>query len=102
MDFVRTRVPGLFECSAGWSGLCVWGRAPTPQNPYPEDPVTVCVDGWQSMGAVSELETIDIRIVALVEIMSRGRGGIRVYTAGYLMAAARDGRRIDNPFAFGC
>ena len=101
-DFVNMRTPGLFECSEGRSGLCVRGRGPTPRDPYPEDPVTVCVDGWESWAAVSELGSLDMRIVSLVEIYGRGRGGIRVYTAGYLASTANLGRNFATPFGFGC
>jgi hypothetical protein len=101
-DFVNTRVPGMRDCSIGRSGLCVRGRGPTFQNPFPEVPITVCVDGWESWGAVSELGSLDMSIVSLVEIYNRGREGIRIYTAGYIASAARTGRNIAAPLAFGC
>jgi hypothetical protein len=99
-DFVVMRAAGIFECDSR-SGVCVRGRA-SLNDPYPEIPVLVCVDGFPSFGAVSELETIDIRNVALIEIYSRGRGGVRIYTAPYLAATAGRGRNIATPLGFGC
>ncbi len=101
-DFVRQRVPFIFGCDTGRSGLCVPGRGRSFNNPYPEDPVLVCVNGWESWGAVSELANLDIQSVALIEIYGRGRGSIRVYTAWYLATMARTGRAIANPLEFGC
>lgn len=110
-DFVSQRATGLHECDAWrmdfqrWngvrSGVCVRGRA-TLNNPYPEIPVLVCVDGWESWGAVSELESLDIRGVAMVEIYRRGAGGVRVYTAPYLTLLASRGQTIMPPLEFGC
>lgn len=101
-DFVRQRIPEMRECSVGWSGLCVRGRVRTPQNPDPQIPVLVCVDGWRSFGAVSEMESLDVQAAALVEIYGRGRGGVRVYTAGYLASQARKGQTNPAPLSFGC
>ncbi len=102
------RASGIYECDrssgmglASWSGVCVPGRS-SLNNLFPETPVLVCVDGFASFGAVSELETIDIRNVALIEIYSRGRGGVRIYTAPYLGATAGQGRNIATPLWFGC
>jgi len=100
-DFVNMRFL-VFRCSVGRSGLCVRGRGRTPQNPFAEDPVRVCVDGWESWAAVSELSSLDMSIVALVEIYGRGRGGIRIYTAGYIASSASADRNIALPFGFGC
>jgi hypothetical protein len=110
-DFVVSRVSSLYECDgftgpperwlANRSGVCVRGRS-TINDPYPEIPVLVCVDGFTSFAAVSELGTIDIRDVGLVEIFSRGRGSIRVYTSRYLASAAGTGRNLATPLWFGC
>lgn len=67
-DFVRMRAPRVFECNSGLSGLCVRGRSRTFRIPNPEVPVRICVDAWESWGAISELETLDVAAVALVEI----------------------------------
>jgi hypothetical protein len=123
-DFVTSRARNLHECdlfdvpdgpeplpTAGarvlqlWtdfrSGVCVAGRA-SLNNPSPEIGVMICVDGWESWGAISELESLDIRSVALVEIYGRGIGGIRVYTSRYLLSMASRGRTISTPLTFGC
>lgn len=111
-DFVVQRTSGnLHECDPWaldfqrWngvrSGLCVRGRG-SFNDPSPEIPVLVCVDGWESWGAISELESLDIRNVALVEVYSRGAGGVRVYTAPYLASLASRGRRTVTPLGFGC
>lgn len=100
-DFVRVRAPGLFQCSLGRSGLCVRGRSPTLANPDPQVPVVVCIDGWATWAAASELATLDMRIVSLIEIFSRGRGGIRVYTGRYLASVATIGD-ISTPFGLAC
>jgi hypothetical protein len=110
-DFVVMRASGIHECDffgrsaegsfSSRSGVCVRGRS-SINDPYPEIPVLVCVDGFASFGAMSELETIDIRNVALIEIYSRGRGGVRIYTAPYLASTAGRGRNIATPLGFGC
>jgi len=111
-DFVVARASGLHECDgfgdrsperwlASRSGVCVRGR-PSINDPYPEIPVLVCVDGFESFAAISELETIDIRTVGLIEIFARGRGSVRVYTSRYLAASAGTGRNIATPLWFGC
>ena len=102
-DVVRARAPRIFECTGdSRSGLCVRGRSRTFSNPFPEIPVLVCVDAWQSFAAVSELESLDVQQVALVEIYSGGSGGVRVYTAPFLASSARTGRDISAPLQFGC
>jgi hypothetical protein len=101
-DFVRMRAPRVYECSTGLSGLCMRGRARTIQDPYPEVPVLICVDGWTSWGAVGELVSLDMQSVSLIEIYSQGLGGIRIYTAAYLTHSARTGRNIALPLGFGC
>jgi hypothetical protein len=101
-DFISQRVSDLFECSDARSGLCRSGRGRSFQNPNPEVPVLVCVDGWESWGAISELANLDIQSVALIEVYGRGRGGIRVYTGWYLSSLARTGRLMATPLAWGC
>ena len=101
-DFVRMRAPRVFECSTGLSGLCMRGRSRTFQDPYPEVPVMICVDGWPSWGAVGELNGLDMQSVSLIEIYSQGLGGIRLYTGSYLAHSARTGRNIALPLGFGC
>lgn len=65
--------------------------------------VSVCVDGWDSWAAITELESLDMRSVGLVEIYGRrGRGGIRVYTTPYLLSMASRGRSLFEPVEFGC
>ena len=101
-DFVSMRAPRVFECSSALSGLCMRGRDRTFRDPFPEVPVRVCVDAWDSWGAAGELRSLDMQSVALVEIYSQGRGGIRIYTAAYLAHSAITGRNIATPLWFGC
>jgi hypothetical protein len=103
-DLIVTRGYGLQDCNpgaGGRSGLCLRGR-PSINDPYPQIGVLVCIDGWESWSAITELESLDIRQVALVEIYGRARGGIRVYTAGYLASSSHRGRSIVTPLRFGC
>lgn len=100
-DVVRTRAPMLFECNEGPSGLCARARASSFANPFRGVPVLVCVDGWTSWGAVSELDNLAVRDVALLEVFGMGRGGIRVYTPRYLATTARRGIQV-SPFATSC
>jgi len=102
-DFVSSRASGMYDCDgfASRSGLCVRGRS-TFTDPFPDIPVLVCVDGFQSFSAINELATIDIRDVALIEIFARGRGSVRVYTSRYLASAAGTGRNVATPLWFGC
>ena len=103
LDFVRLRLPLLFECNTGLSGLCVPGRGRSFRSTNPEDPLRICVDAWESWGASSELQSLDMQAVALVEIYSRGRGGIRLYTAAYLAASASARRNVAaKPLWWGC
>ncbi len=101
-DFVTMRAPRVFECSSALSGLCMRGRDRTFRDPYPEVPVRICVDAWESWGAAGELRSLDMQSIALVEIYSQGRGGIRIYTAAYLARSASTGRNIATPLWFGC
>lgn len=99
-DLLRARIPAMFECTEGLSGLCVRGRGVSFQGGVPAVPLHVCVDSWESYGAASELGMLDVRDVALLEIYSMGRGGVRVYTPTYLASAAIRGRSVVNPY--GC
>lgn len=102
-DFVRDRVLHLYECDDALSGLCVRNRGYLALRGGPREiPLRVCIDGRESWGAAVELNSLDIRSIALVEIYSHGRGGIRVYTAGYLSTSAARSSNIATPLAFGC
>lgn len=101
-DFIRLRVPGMFECATGRSGLCVTGRSRSFQTPFPELPVRICLDGRESWLAVGELTALDIQSVSMVEIFGRGRGGIRIYTPWYLTSVASRGGVAGTPVEFGC
>ena len=98
---VRSRAPMLFECNEALSGLCARSRATSFVNQSSGDPILVCVDGWPSWGAVSELDNLDVRDVALLEVYQMGRGGIRVYTPRYLATTARRGGGV-SPFDTSC
>jgi hypothetical protein len=60
------------------------------RNPYPEDRLHVCVDGWLSLAPINELFTLPTEAVALVEVYARSR--VMVYTANYLVNRARRGQ----------
>src|SRR5690606_10323771 len=83
------------------SGLCTYGGMSLSGTPI-EYGVQVCIDAWESWAAISELESMDIRSVALIEIYSRGAAGVRVYTSRYLLSMASRGRTISTPLSFGC
>ncbi|MEQ1857098.1 MAG: carboxypeptidase regulatory-like domain-containing protein [Longimicrobiales bacterium] len=113
-DVVVARAP-VFECdsieaSEQWpfikSDLCVRGRRTRRFNDpllgLPGVPVLVCIDQWESWGAASELSTLDVSQIALIEIYARGYGGIRVYTSRYLASSAGSGRNIATPVWIGC
>ena len=101
-DFVRLNAPDIFRCMDALSGLCTRSRGVSSfQNPFPEVAVLVCVDRWESWGAVSELSSMDIQDVALVEIYARGRGSIRIYTPFYLADAANRNLFVANPYGCG-
>jgi hypothetical protein len=89
LDLVFQSDRRLFECTADRSHLCVRGRFITFRNPYPEDRLFVCVDGWLSLAPVNELNTLPTDAVALVEVYARSQ--VRVYTAQYLLSRARRG-----------
>lgn len=100
-DFIRQRTFQVSQCSSALSGLCAQSLGSRGlRRGTQEIPVRVCIDGRESWGAVIELNSLDIGSVALVEVYSYGRGGIRVYTPGYLVARAR--RAIVTPLEFGC
>ena len=102
LDYIQMTIPGIFYCGSGRSGLCVPGRDRTFRSQSTDVAVRVCIDSWESWGADSELETLPIESVAMVEIYSRGRGGIRVYTSGYLASTAASGSIISRAVDFGC
>jgi hypothetical protein len=89
LDLVYQSDRRLFECSADMSQLCTRGRFVTFRDPYPENRLFVCVDGWLSLAPVNELNTLPTEAVALVEVYARSQ--IRVYTAQYLLSRARRG-----------
>lgn len=101
-DLIRTRVPSLWPCDEGWSGLCARGRGGTIENPNPIAPVHVCIDDQRSWAAIADLEDLTAEDVSVVEIYGRGHGGIRVYTPRFIVLSARDGRNITAPLASGC
>lgn len=102
-DFVRRRTFQVYECFDALSGLCTRERGRRSLRFGPREiPVRVCIDGRDSWGAVAEMRSLDIESVAMVELYSYGRGGIRIYTPGYIASSARAGRNI-APFGdFGC
>jgi hypothetical protein len=89
LDLVFQSDRRLFECRADQSQLCTRGRFVTFRDPYPENRLFVCVDGWLSLAPVNELHTLPTEAVALVEVY--GRSQVRVYTAQYLLSRARRG-----------
>lgn len=98
-EFLKSRLPDMYECAISLSGLCVGdpvlafdARSLTDRAPPRDhDPLQVCIDGIESTAAIQELRTIGIHRLALVEVYRGGRGGVRVYSTGYLMASARAG-----------
>lgn len=89
LDLVLRAAPRLFECNEDQSQLCTRGRFITFRNPFPEERLSVCVDGWYSLAPINELFTLPTDAVALVEIYARSQ--VRVYTANYLLNRARQG-----------
>jgi hypothetical protein len=111
-DFVETRTR-VQECDpfrdssgprfgVGSVTLDDWSRRRSGLCNYYGGGVGVCVDGFNSWAAISELSSMDIRSVALIEILGQGRGGIRVYTAGYLLSMASKGRTMYFGSSTGC
>ena len=103
-DFVRREAHYAYPCHQSASGLCSLERRGRRSIPLPptQRHVRVCLDGRESW--LAELDALDIESVALVEIYRRGRGGIRVYTPGFITAMARRGRTISSasPPEYGC
>ncbi|MGE0159334.1 MAG: hypothetical protein AB7T31_07955 [Gemmatimonadales bacterium] len=109
-DFVSTR-SRMRECDAfprtrfgnGGQTLQEWWRARSGLCGPGGGAVLVCIDGWDSWAAISELSSMDIRSVALVEIFGGRRGGaIRVYTARYLLSVASKGNTLYFDNSNGC
>lgn len=101
-DFLRREAPYAYPCSSSMSGLCSResrGRRSVLFAPS-QDHVTLCLDGRDSW--IDEVAGMDIEAVALIEVYRHGRGGIRVYTPGYITSRARRGRTIATPLEFGC
>jgi len=101
-DFIRQTAPALYDCWEALSGVCVRDRGVRSLREGPREiPVHICVDGRESWSAAIELGSLDIGAVALVEIFDHGRGGIRVYTPGYVVANAVRRRNISPPIVMG-
>jgi hypothetical protein len=96
LDLVLQAAPRLFECNEDRSQLCTRGRFITFRNPFPEDRLSVCVDGWYSLAPINELVTLPTEAVALVEVYARTR--VMVYTANYLLNRARQGQTTVSRF----
>ena len=105
-DVIRTRIPRASPCRRDPSALCVPGRARSFSSRDPERLVTVCVDGWRSVGSIAELETLPIESVSLVEIYQGPEGSsgsqVRVYTAMWMVTRASAGRTRVPPLMMGC
>lgn len=91
------------ECFDSRSGLCYRAMARRSARPQIDRlPIMVCIDGRRSWQAVSELEYLDLRDVALIELYDQGRKGIFVFTAPYIRSRADRGRLAVRPLAFRC
>ena len=105
-DVIRTGVPNALPCRRDPSQLCMPGRTPTLQDPQPERPVAVCVDGWRSVSSIVELETLPTDLVSLVELYLGPAGSsgaqVRVYTARWMVSQAAAGRTRVMPLFMGC
>jgi hypothetical protein len=99
-DLVHQKLPGLTECRSDPTQLCVPGRARTFRNPYPQRQITVCIDSWRALAPASDLSSLAIGSVSLVELYQRD--AVRVYTVGYLLSQARTGRTNVLPLWMGC
>jgi hypothetical protein len=99
-DVVKQRMPMIFTCSADSQQLCVRGRARSFRNPFPELQLLVCIDGWRSIGAISELNMLAVDAVALVETFSRSR--INVFTQQWMVTRANRGHTTVVPLIMGC
>lgn len=104
LDLVRQKMPGLFECRADAMQLCVRGRNPSFQNPYPEIPIRVCIDSWKAFGATNELGSLPVESVVLVELYEPPGAGdqVRVYTRQWLLGLARRNQTQVMPLMNGC
>ncbi|MQA92059.1 MAG: hypothetical protein GEU90_17845 [Gemmatimonas sp.] len=103
LDLVRQRIPRMLPCDSDPAQMCLPGRAPTFQNPFPTRNLTVCIDGRKSIAPIPELDILPIDDVALVELY--GRDGVKVYTADWILISARTGRTTvmpDNFFGLQC
>lgn len=98
-DFLRIRVPRLTFCDHDPFQLCLPGRFRNFGNLNPQVQVSVCVDDWKSFVPSSELQTLPIEAVSLVEIYP---GEIRVYTTQWMLSRARRGRTRVLPLIMGC
>jgi hypothetical protein len=99
-DLVHQKMPGLAECRADPTQLCMPGRGRTFRNPYPQRRIIVCIDGWKALAPASDLNSLSMESVALVELFRRDQ--VRVYTSQYLMYRARAGRTHVIPLWMGC
>lgn len=102
-DVVRQRIPGMFPCQYDTGQMCIRGRGATFSNPFPTAQLTVCIDGWKSIAPVSELNSIPVEAVALIEFY--GRSGVKVYTTPWILTRARTGWTTvmpDTPFGLSC
>lgn len=101
-DFLRREASYVYPCRSSLSGLCSRerrGRRSVLFAPSQDD-VILCLDGRDSW--IDEVAGMDIESVALIEIYRHGRGGIRVYTPGYITTRARRGHTVAMPLEFGC
>lgn len=101
-DFVRRQAPYVYPCATSMSGLCSRENrgARSVMFAPSQSPVMLCLDGRASW--LDELSGLAITSVALVEVYRHGRGGVRVYTPGYIASEARRGRTVAMAHALGC
>ena len=99
-DLVHQKMPGLTECRSDPTQLCVPGRGRTFRNPYPQRQVSVCIDAWRALAPASDLSSLSIESVSLVELYQRD--AVRIYTTEYLLYRARTGRTRVVPLWMGC
>ena len=99
-DVVRRQRPLFRECPERLGYVCVPGRNRTFSNPSPYNGVSVCIDGWRALIPVTDLASLDIGAVSLVEFYAREE--IRVYTTDYLLMRARRGDTNVTPLWMGC
>ena len=100
-DFIRRQRPLFRECPPPRTGsICVPGRTRTVGNPSPESTVSVCIDRWRPLIPVSDLASLNVSALSLVEFYDREE--IRVYTTDYLLMRARRGDTNVTPLWMGC